>query len=105
MNGRIAALARDKHGYPVPWFVATIGGKPDFRVIAPGRIEFALRLKLCWVCGGSFLRQEDRAFIIRPLCAVHPGSPEPPSHPDRAVYFATHCPVPATAPMERRQEH
>ncbi len=105
MNGRIAALARDRHGYPVPWFVAVINGKPDFRVIRPGGIETALRLKLCWVCGCPFLRQEDRAFVIGPMCAVNRVSAEPPSHRDCAVYSATHCPFLTTPQMTRRDRH
>jgi hypothetical protein len=102
MPGRIALLSRNKVGYPIPWFVAMIDGQPDFRVIRPGGIQTALRQKLCWVCGCSFLRQEDRAFTIGPMCAVNRVSAEPPSHRDCAVYSATACPFLATPNMVRR---
>jgi hypothetical protein len=103
--GRIALLPKNKAGYPVPWFVATIDGKPDFRVIRPGGIQLALRGKLCWTCGIPFLRQEDRAFVIGPMCAVNRVSAEPASHLDCAVFSATHCPFLATPNMIRRERH
>lgn len=105
MPGRIALLPRNKAKYPVPWFVAVIDGKPDFRVIRPGGIQTALRQKLCWVCGIPFSRQEDRAFTIGPMCAVNRVSAEPPSHRDCAVYSATSCPFLATPNMVRRERH
>ena len=103
--GRIARLPHNKAGYPVPWFVAWIDGKPDFRVIRPGGIETALRDRLCWTCGIPFLRQEDRAFVIGPMCAVNRVSAEPGSHLDCAVFSATRCPFLGTPQMVRRERH
>jgi len=103
--GRIARLPRDKHHRPVPWFVAFIGGVPDFRIIKPGAIQQALAQKLCWTCGLPFQRQEDRAFVIGPMCAVNRVSAEPPSHYDCAAYSATHCPFLTTPRMTRRERH
>ena len=105
MPGRIALLPRNKVGYPVPWFVATINGQPDFRVIRTDGIQIALKRGLCWVCGVPFLRQEDRAFTIGPMCAVNRVSAEPPSHRDCAVYSAMACPFLATPNMVRRDRH
>lgn len=105
MPPRIRDLDRDKHGYPVPWFVAWLDGKPDFRVIFPGAIEEALRHKRCWICGVPFLRQEDRAFTIGPMCAVNRVSAEPPAHRDCAIYSARACPFLSTPQMVRRDKH
>jgi hypothetical protein len=105
MPGRIRTLPRDKHGYPVPDFVAWIDGKPDFRVIKPGGIDRALKLKLCWVCGAPFQRQEDRAFTVGPMCGVNRVSAEPPSHRDCAVFSAMNCPFLTTPQMTRRDRH
>lgn len=102
MPGRIALLPRNKAQYPVPWFVATIDGVPDFRVIRQGGIQIALSRKLCWVCGVPFGRQEDRAFVIGPMCAINHVSAEPPSHRECAVWSATHCPFLTTPRMVRR---
>ena len=103
--GRIARLPKNKAGYPVPWFVAWIDGKPDFRVIRRGGIQIALSGKLCWTCGIPFLRQEDRAFVIGPMCAVNRVSAEPASHLDCATYAATHCPFLTVPRMVRRERH
>lgn len=103
--GRIARLPRNKVGYPTPWFVAWIDGKPDFRVIRPDGIQIALRGKLCWTCGIAFRRQEDRAFVIGPMCCVNRVSAEPASHLDCAVFSATHCPFLTTPQMIRRERH
>jgi hypothetical protein len=105
MPGRIALLPRNKVGYPIPWFVAVIDGVADFRVIRPGGIQAALRYKLCWVCGGPFVRQQDRAFTIGPMCAVNRVTAEPPSHKDCAVYSATRCPFLTKPNMVRRERH
>lgn len=101
--GRMDRLPRNKAGYPVPWFVAWIDGQPDFRIIRPGGIQAALRQKLCWTCGVPFQRQEDRAFVIGPMCAVNRVSAEPPSHEDCAIYAARNCPFLITPNMRRRE--
>jgi hypothetical protein len=98
---RIARLAHDKHGRPVPWFVAWIDGQPDFRVVAPGKIQDAVNLGQCWVCGG--ILGGWKAFVIGPMCAINRVSAEPPSHRDCAIYSATHCPF-LTKPQMRRRE-
>jgi hypothetical protein len=105
MPGRIANLPRNKVGYPIPWFVATIDGQPDFRVIRMGGIQIAVARRQCWVCGVPFQRQEDRAFTLGPMCLLNRTSAEPPSHLDCAVYSATHCPFLTTPNMVRRERH
>lgn len=98
---RIASLPVDGRGYPVPWFVAWIDGVPDFRVIGPGKVERAVRLRACWICGqtlGSF-----QAFVVGSMCAVNRVSAEPPSHRECAIYAATHCPF-LTKPRMRRRD-
>lgn len=98
----IGRLLRDpKRGVPVPWFVAWIDGQPDFRVIAPGRIEDALRFGLCWVCGQR--RGRYSAFVVGPMCAINRTSAEPPSHLDCATYSAMACPF-LVNPQRRRRE-
>lgn len=103
--GRINRLPHDRHGRPVPWFVAWIDGVPDFRIIAPGALRTAIAKRLCWVCGVPFARQEPRAFVVGPMCAVNQRSAEPPSHHDCAVYSALACPFLVTPNMVRRERH
>src|ERR1700734_4533418 len=100
---QIDRLPRNKARYPVPWFVATIDGQPDFRVIRPGGIREALAREICWTCGIAVRRKEDRAFVIGPMCAVNRVSSEPPSHETCANWAAVHCPF-LTRPDMRRRE-
>lgn len=114
--GRIARLPHDKHGRPVPWFVAWLrdgrpadpgspGAVPDFRIIRPGAVGLAVTARCCWVCGSLFARQEPRASLIGPMCVVNLVSAEPPSHGECATYSARACPFLATPRMTRRDRH
>jgi hypothetical protein len=100
---RILRLPRDKHDRPVPWFVAWIEGQPDFRVIRRGGIHDALTGNLCWICGRPRKPRSVSAFVIGPMCAINRVAPEPPSHPDCAVFAARACPFLANPAMRRRE--
>jgi hypothetical protein len=77
----------------------------DLRVADGGAQRAALTHGLCWVCGFPFTRQEDRAFVIGPMCAVNRTSAEPPSHVECATYSAQACPFLSTPRMTRRERH
>lgn len=104
---RVLALPRDRRGYPVPWFVAWIdsgsGREPDFRVIAPGKIDQAITRQLCWICGTRITG--NYTFVIGPMCAVNRISAEPPSHRDCAIFAARACPFLARPGMRRRESN
>lgn len=98
---RLASRPRNAAGYVVPWFVAWIDGKPDFRVIDTPKIVIAVKQRRCWLCGqplGRFL-----AFVIGPMCAINRVSSEPPSHRECAEYAARACPF-LTRPQAKRRE-
>jgi hypothetical protein len=99
----VARLPKDRHGRPVPWFVAWIDGQPDFRIARGDALADAQRFGLCWVCGQP--RGRHAAFVVGPMCAVNRVSAEPPSHLPCAVYSATHCPFLITPRMGRRDKH
>jgi len=99
---RMAALPRDKHGRPVPWFVLIDEhGTPDFRVIRAHGIHDAWRFRWCWTCGQPLGRHT--AFVIGPMCAVNRVTAEPPSHRECAIYSAVACPFLSTPTMVRRE--
>lgn len=98
---RMRKLALNESGYPVPWFVAWIDGKPDFRVIGPGKFERAVRFKRCWVCGEQLGKHQ--AFVIGPMCAITRTTSEPPCHTECAIFSATHCPFMIDPAKERRE--
>ncbi len=101
MPDRIKHLPRDPRGYPVPWFVYRDEktGEADFRVIGPGKVEQAVMMNLCWVCGGPMAR--NKAFVIGPMCSINRISAEPPSHRSCAMFAAQACPF-LTRPRMRR---
>jgi hypothetical protein len=101
----VARLPHDRHGRPVPWFVAWIDGRPDFRIVKPGATANAVTARRCWVCGTRFAEREPRAFVVGPMCVVNRNSAEPPSHTLCAVYSARACPFLATPQMTRRDRH
>jgi hypothetical protein len=45
----VAQLRHDRAGRAVPWFVAWVDGKPDFRVQEAGKQRLAIERGLCWV--------------------------------------------------------
>ncbi|MYR58877.1 hypothetical protein GTY54_22425 [Streptomyces sp. SID625] len=99
---RLARLPRDKHGRLVPWFVGSVNGEPDHRLVRPGGITDAVRCKLCLLCGqtlGSY-----QTFVVGPMCVINRVSAEPPSHKDCAEYAARACPF-LTHPHMRRREN
>jgi hypothetical protein len=97
---RIAQLPLDDAGRPVPWFVAWVEGKPDFRIVGPGKREEAYAKRKCWVCGQQLGRY--LVFVIGPMCALNRISSEPPSHKDCAIFAARACPFLTTPRMHRR---
>lgn len=101
MPDRIKALKRDHLGRPLPWFIHQTPNTHDFRVIGAGKIERAVTLNLCWVCGQSLGR--NKAFVIGPMCSINRVSAEPPSHYSCAVYSAKACPF-LSKPRMRRNE-
>lgn len=114
---RIAALPTDDRGYPVPWFIAWMkedldgewhestpgspGAKPDFRIIARGRIGQAWNDKRCWICGGSL--GVHRVWVVGPMCVVSRVTAEPPNHRECAEFAVKACPF-LTNPREKRSE-
>lgn len=105
MPNRVRNLPRNDAGYPVPWFVATIEGKPDFRIIREGGIVQAFAERLCWICGQKRPKKQPDAFTIGPMCALNRISAEPPSHRDCAIYAAQACPFLANPKKRRREGH
>lgn len=98
---RIAALPISEKGYPVPYFVAYVDGKPDFRVADGEKIIPAMKHSLCWVCGQKLGRHIS--FVVGPMCTVNRISGEPPSHRDCAEFSAQACPFMVYPRAERRE--
>jgi hypothetical protein len=98
---RVTKLPVDERGYPVPWFVMWIDGKPDFRVIDGAKMSLAIKEKRCWICGDKL--GVNLAFVIGPMCAINRVISEPPSHRDCAIFALQACPF-LSRPKMRRNE-
>jgi hypothetical protein len=99
---RMADLPIDERGYPVPWFVDWVDGKPEFRAMDRQKFFRALREKLCWVCGGKL--GVYVTFVAGPMCGINRTSSEPPNHRDCAVWSAKNCPFLSNPRMVRRED-
>jgi hypothetical protein len=102
MPGRIRALPRNRVGYPIPFFAATIDGERDFRVGDPDAYRACITDRACWVCGQR-RRAKEHAFVVGPMCVVNRISQDPPCHVECAEYAAKVCPFMARPNMVRRE--
>lgn len=99
---RMRNLPIDDNGFPIPYFVPYIDGKPEFRGFDGEKLAICVRHKRCWLCGqplGQFV-----AFTIGPMCSVTKTSAEPPSHYDCSRYAVSACPF-LSQPRMRRNEN
>lgn len=101
MPERIRALPVAPNGFPVPFFVAWVDGKPEFRAMDHTKLVRAVREKRCWVCGEPLGRL--MTFVVGPMCGCNRVSSEPPSHTECARYSARNCPFLARPHMTRRE--
>jgi hypothetical protein len=101
LPNRMTRLPINEQGFPVPFFVPYVNGKPEFRGFDGEKMVICVRHKKCWLCGdqlGKFM-----VFTIGPMCAVNRVSAEPPSHRECALYAVQACPF-LTQPRMRRNE-
>jgi hypothetical protein len=90
LPARMQTLPLDDRGYPVPWFVAWVEGKPEFRAMEAGKFRDAVKQRRCWVCGAPLGRW--LAFPIGAMCAITRTISEPPSHRECAEWSIRNCP-------------
>ncbi len=98
---RMLRLPLNDKGYPVPWFVDWVDGKPDFRLMDRDKWFAAVYKRLCWLCGQKMGRY--MTFVAGPMCGINRTSSEPPSHRECAEYAARACPF-LTLPKAVRRE-
>jgi hypothetical protein len=99
---RMRDLPIDERGYPVPYFVTWIDGKPEFRVMDMAKWRVCVSQKKCWLCGEPLGKL--MAFVLGPMCAINRVNSEPPSHLECAKYAAVACPFLSRPHMKRRED-
>jgi hypothetical protein len=101
MPQRLAGFPLNDEGYPIPYFVPYVEGRPEFRAMDPEKFTHAIRHRKCWLCGGQL--GKHLCFPIGPMCAITRTTAEPPSHLECAEYAVRACPF-LTQPRMRRNE-
>jgi len=99
LPARLRKRPIDSRGFPVPWFVAWVGGRPDFRVMDRRKFHQAIKERLCWCCGEPLGRW--LAFPIGPMCTITRTISEPPSHRECAEWSIRNCPFLSNPQMVR----
>lgn len=87
----MAHLARDERGYPIPYFVAIVNGKPDFRLLDAAKQKICAEHRKCAICGEKLIKGVYY-FISGPLGAKNQVSTDPPMHRECAEFSMQVCP-------------
>lgn len=94
MPQRIAQLARDPRGYPIPANVLkdglNRGSVIDFRVIDQEKVERLIERRCCALCGQPMGTRV--AFVGGPRCMESRYFADAPMHRDCAIYALQMCP-------------
>jgi hypothetical protein len=102
LPARMRSLKLTDKGVPIPWFVAYVNGKPEFRAMDNQKFISAIKQRLCWVCGERM--GVWKVFVAGPMCGVNRTSSEPPSHSECALWSAQNCPFLSNPKMVRRED-
>lgn len=76
---------------PIPYFVwISPEGKPDFRMVDPGKAFRVANDERCWICGRN--EEPPKFFIVGPISAANHYTPEGPMHRACAEFSLQACP-------------
>lgn len=98
---RMAHLALDDRGYPIPFFAPIINGKPHFKEIDPKILMIAVKKKLCHICGHS-LPKDSFFFISGPNGLKNRISSDMAMHRECAEFSLAACPYLAFESADRK---
>lgn len=98
----LAHLKIDNRGYPVPYFVSWIDGKPEFRFLNAERLDMIIRRKVCHICGKK-LPDDFFYFISGPMGLKNKISTDAPMHRLCAQFSLVACPHLYRQKAERRE--
>jgi hypothetical protein len=98
---QLAHLKKDSRGYPIPYFVSEVNGKPEFRFLRPERLEMIIERKLCHICGKK-LPTDFFYFISGPIGLKNRISTDAAMHRICAEFSLQACPHLFLQKAERR---
>lgn len=97
----LAHLKIDSRGYPVPYFVSWIDGKPEFRFLSVERLDMIIERKVCHICGKK-LPNDSFYFVAGPTGLENKISTDAPMHRACAEFSLFACPHLFRQKAERR---
>lgn len=98
----LSHLKVDQRGYPIPFFVSYIDGKPEFRYMDHVRQEMIIENKLCHICGKK-LNKDYNYFISGPIGFKNKISSDAAMHRECAEFSLLACPHLHLQNAERRE--
>lgn len=98
----LSHLKIDSRGYPVPYFVSWIDGKPEFRYLDPERLYMIFDRKVCHICGTK-LPSDYVYFISGPMGLQNRISSDAGMHRVCAEFSLKACPHLYLQKAERRE--
>ncbi len=87
----LAHLKIDERGYPIPYFVSWIDGKPEFRFLNAERLDMIIKRKVCHICGKK-LPTDYQYFVSGPIGLGNTISTDAPMHRICAEFSLKACP-------------
>jgi len=96
-------LPISEKGYPLPYFVARVNGKPDFRLLDERKQLLCVAHKTCGICGKKLFKGAYY-FISGPKGYENKVSTDPAMHRQCAEYSLKTCPHLFYEKAERRQK-
>jgi hypothetical protein len=87
----LAHLKIDERGYVIPFFVAFVDNKPDFRLLSTTKQDLCIDKKLCAICGKKLL-DKIYFFLSGPHGLNNRISSDPAMHKVCAEYSLVACP-------------
>lgn len=100
---RMKHLKITAKGYPIPFFVKLIDGKPEFKYMDREKQELCIERNLCPICGQK--NNKDYAYVITgPIGLKNKVVSDPPMHRECAEYSMAVCPHMLYASAERKTD-
>jgi hypothetical protein len=98
----LAHLKIDERGYPVPYFVSWVDGKPEFRFLDHSRQEMIIEKGVCHICGKK-LNKDYNYVISGPIGYQNRISSDAAMHRVCAEFSLKACPHLYLQKAERRE--
>lgn len=98
----LSHLPVDKRGYPIPFFVGTVDGEPEFRYLNATKHDLIINKKLCPICGKK-LPKDFFYFISGPQGMKNRTSSDGPMHRECAEFSLIACPHLYLQKSQRRE--